>query len=92
MVVAQRKTKVNGKKLLQKTFKVYDDEIVITYTFTDDVDRPKRTKETTVRTEKQIELAENSASYYTVSSSIFSHCPPKDKSSKVQALELLLFN
>ncbi len=51
-----------------------DDEIVITYTISDDVDRPERTKETTARTEKQIESAKNSASY-TVSSGIFSHCP-----------------
>ena len=71
---------IKVRKLIVNTFIreviLYDDEIVITYTFTDDVDRPKRTKETTIRTEKQIELAENSASSYTVSSSIFSHCPP----------------
>ena len=72
---------IKVRKLIVNTFIreviLYDDEIVITYTFTDDVDRPKRTKETTIRTEKQIGLAENSASSYTVSSSIFSHCPPK---------------
>ena len=73
---------IKVRKLVVNTFVreviLYDDEIVITYTFTDDVDRPKRTKETTIRTEKQIELAENSASSYTMSSSIFSHCPPDE--------------
>ena len=74
---------IKVRKLIVNTFIreviLYDDEIVITYTFTDDVDRPKRTKETTIRTEKQIELAEKSASSYIVSSSIFSHFPPNKK-------------
>lgn len=58
---------------------LYDDEIVITYTFTDNPEHLKRTKDTTLKTENQIEQAEKSASSYIVSSSIFSHFPPKEK-------------
>ncbi len=56
---------------------LYDDEIVITYTFTDNPEHLKRTKDTTLKTEKQIEQAGKSASSYIVSSSIFSHFPPQ---------------
>ena len=56
---------------------LYDDEIVITYTFTDNPEHLKKTKETTLKTENPIERAENSVSSYIVSSSIFSHFPPK---------------
>lgn len=56
---------------------LYEDEIVITYTFTDNPEHLKRTKETTLQTENQIEQAEKSASSYIVSSCIFSHFPPK---------------
>ena len=55
---------------------LYEDEIVITYTFTDNPEHLKRTKDTTLKTENQIEQAEKSASSYIVSSSIFSHFPP----------------
>ena len=58
---------------------LYDDEIVITYTFTDNPEHLKRTKETTLQTENQIEQAEKSASSYIVSLSIFSHFPPQAK-------------
>ena len=56
---------------------LYEDEIVITYTFTDNPEYLKRTKATTLKTENQIEQAEKSASSYIVSSSIFSHFPPQ---------------
>ena len=56
---------------------LYEDEIVITYTFTDNPGHLKRTKDTTLKTENQIEQAEKSASSYIVSSSIFSHFPPR---------------
>ena len=55
---------------------LYEDEIVITYTFTDNPEHLKRTKDTTLKTENQIEQAEKTASSYIVSSSIFSHFPP----------------
>ena len=58
---------------------LYDDEIVITYTFTDNPEHLKRTKETTLQTENQIEQAEKSASSYIVSLIIFSHFPPQAK-------------
>ena len=58
---------------------LYEDEIVITYTFTDNPEHLKRTKDTTLKTENQIEQAEKSASSYIVSSSIFSHFPPDAK-------------
>ena len=56
---------------------LYEDEIAITYTFTDNPEHLKRTKDTTLKTENQIEQAEKSASSYIVSSSIFSHFPPQ---------------
>lgn len=56
---------------------LYDDEIVITYNFTDNPEHLKKTKEKTLQTEKQIEQAEHSAYSYSTSSSIFSHCPPR---------------
>ena len=55
---------------------LYDDGIVITYTFTDNLEHLKKTKETTLKTEKQIEQTEKSASSYIVSSSIFSRFSP----------------
>ena len=71
---------IKVRKLIVNTFVreviLYEDEIVITYTFTDEPEHLKRNKETTLKTEKQIELAEKSASSYIVSSSIFSQCPP----------------
>lgn len=57
---------------------LYEDEIVITYTFTDNSEHLKRTKYTTLKTENQIEQAEKSASSYIVSSSIFIHFPPQN--------------
>ena len=74
---------IKVRKLIVNTFVreviLYEDEIVITYTFTDEPEHLKRNKKTTLKTEKQIELAEKSASSYIVSSSIFSQCPPQRK-------------
>ncbi|MDD6926382.1 MAG: hypothetical protein PUJ49_00740 [bacterium] len=69
--------KSNQFSYTQARIKAQEDEIVITYTFTDNPEHLKRTKETTLQTENQIEQAEKSASSYIVSSCIFSHFPPR---------------
>ncbi|MGN1040255.1 MAG: recombinase family protein, partial [Candidatus Fimimonas sp.] len=56
---------IKVRKLIVNTFIreviLYDDEIVITYNFTDNPERLKITKEQTIQTEKEIETADKSA-------------------------------
>ncbi len=86
--VFENTDEIKVRKLIVNAFVreviLYDDEIVITYTFTDNPEHLKRTKETTLKTENQIEQAEKSASSYIVSSSIFSHFPPRTSKNSVK--------
>ena len=56
---------IKVRKLIVNTFIreviLYDDEIVITYNFTDNLERLKITKEQVIQTEKEIETADKSA-------------------------------
>ena len=56
---------IKVRKLIVNTFIreviLYDDEIVITYNFTDNPERLKITKEQVIKTEKEIETADTSA-------------------------------
>ena len=54
----------------------HDDEIVITYTFTDNPEHLKKTKESSLENGKKV--TGGTASSYTVSSNIFSHFPPRE--------------
>lgn len=73
---------IQVRKLLVNTFVrevlLYDDNIVITYNFTDDPTHPKVTKEQAEREEKQIKQAKRILPP-TSSSSIWSCSPPKRK-------------
>lgn len=68
---------IKVRKLIVNTFIreviLYDNEIVITYNFTDSHERLKITKEQVLKTEKEIETADSSAfsSLFTFGSPIF---------------------
>ena len=59
---------------------LYDDEIVITYNFTDNPEHLKLTKEHVIKTEKEIETADKTAVSSNIGSYKLCHTAPKRKS------------
>lgn len=71
--IKQRKQIVNA---FNRQALFYDDKIVITYTFTDNPEHLKKTKESSLENGKKV--TDETASSYTVSSNIFSRFPPRE--------------
>lgn len=67
---------------------LYDDEIVITYNFTDSPEHLKLTKEHVIKTEKEIETADKTA----ISSNIGSYklCPTAPKKGNPKGLSFFM--
>ncbi len=70
---------------------LYDDEIVITYNFTDSPEHLKLTKEHVTKTEKEIETADKTAISSNTGSYKLCHTAPKNKTSPRDTLEFVFF-
>lgn len=74
---------IKVRKLLVNAFIreviLYDDEIVITYNFTDSPEHLKLTKEHIVKTEKEIETADKTAVSSNIGSYKLCHTAPTEK-------------